>query len=189
MKTLKLIPLALLALLSFNSCSNDDSSQPVNEEELITTVIVTLTPEDGSQPVILTSRDLDGDGPSLPTFSNSGTISALKTYYGTVAVLNELSNPVEDISIEIAEEGTEHQFFFKAVDGLSGSFEYTDEDQNGNPIGLKFKFTPSANTQSGLLNVILKHNPNKWGKNVSIGDLTNAGGATDLEISFPVFAE
>ncbi|MDD3005411.1 type 1 periplasmic binding fold superfamily protein [Flavobacterium sp.] len=189
MKTLKLMPLALIALFSFNSCSNDDTSQPVNEEEIITTVTITLTPEDGSQAVILTSRDLDGDGPNMPIFTSTGTIAALKNYNGTVSILNELTTPVEDIALEIAEEGADHQFFYKAIEGLSGNFEYADEDENGNPIGLKFIFTPSANTQSGFLNLILKHNPNKLGQNVGSGDITNAGGATDIEVSFPVTVE
>ncbi len=60
MKTFKLVPMALIALFAFNSCSSDDS-KPVNEEEVITTVTVTLTPVGGGTPVVLTSRDLDGD--------------------------------------------------------------------------------------------------------------------------------
>ena len=190
MKNLKLVPLALIALLSFNSCSNDDNgSQPVNEEELITTVTLTFTPEGGGVPVILTSRDLDGDGPDAPVLTSSGNLIATTTYNGTVSLLNELAVPVDNISLEVEEEGDEHQFFFNTNGGLSGLFTYTDADVNGDPIGLKFTFTPSAAAQSGNLTIILRHEPNKAGENVATGDITNAGGATDLQVVFPVNIE
>lgn len=190
MKILKLVPFALIALLSFNSCSNDDnSSQPVNEEEVITTVTVTLTPEGGGTPVVLTSRDLDGDGPDAPVITSTGSVLALTTYNGTVSLLNELTNPADNISLEVEEEGADHQFFFNVSGGLSGTFAYADTDENGNPIGLKFKFTASENTQSGNLTIILRHEPNKTAANVANGNITNAGGETDLQVAFPVTAE
>jgi hypothetical protein len=37
-----------------------------NEEELITTVKVTLT--NGSNSIVLQSKDLDGDGPNAPMY-------------------------------------------------------------------------------------------------------------------------
>jgi len=190
MKTIKLLPFALIAVLSFNSCSSDDStSQPVNEEEVITTVTVTLTPEGGGTPVVLTSRDLDGDGPDAPVITSTGSIVALTSYNGTVSLLNELANPADNISLEVEEEGDEHQFFFSATAGLSGTFAYADQDANGDPIGLAFKFTASGNPQSGNLTVILRHEPNKAGANVAGGDITNAGGETDVQVTFPVTVE
>jgi hypothetical protein len=186
MKTFKLTSIALIALLSFNSCSNDDNSQPVNEEEVITTVTVTLTPEGGGTPVILTSRDLDGDGPNAPLITSTGSFMVSTTYNGTVSLLNELTTPIDNISLEVKEEGDEHQFFFSASGGLSGTFTYADLDVNNKPIGLDFKFTTSATAQSGNLTVILKHEPNKAGENVASGDITNAGGETDVQVSFPV---
>ena len=152
MKTIKLVPMALIALFAFNSCSNDDNAQPVNEEEVITTVSVTLTPLDGGTPVILTSRDLDGDGPNAPVITSMGNLVASKTYNGTVSLLNELTNPFDNISLEVLEEGDEHQLFFNAP-GV-GTFAYTDQDVNGKPIGLSFNFTTSANAQSGNFTVI-----------------------------------
>lgn len=185
MKTFKLIPIALIALLSFNSCSNDDS-KPVNEEEVITTVTITLTPVGGGTPVILTSRDLDGEGPDAPIITSTGSLIAMTPYNGTISLLNELTNPADNISLEVEEEGDEHQFFFSTSGGLTGTFAYGDTDNNGNPIGLDFTFTASANSQSGNLTVILKHEPNKSAENVASGDITNAGGETDVEEEFPV---
>ncbi len=186
MKTIKLIPMALIALLAFNSCTNDDDSKPVNEEEVITTVTVTLTPVGGGTPVILTSRDLDGDGPNAPVITSTGSLIPTTTYNGTVSLLNELTNPADNISLEVEEEGDEHQFFFNTSGGLTGIFTYSDTDVNGKPIGLNFTFTPSANATSGNMTVILRHEPNKSAANVAAGDITNAGGETDVEVQFPV---
>ena len=43
MKNSKLLSLLLIATLVFTSCDNDDP-EPVNEEEVITTLTATLTP-------------------------------------------------------------------------------------------------------------------------------------------------
>jgi hypothetical protein len=189
MKNFKLIPFALVALFAFNSCSKDDNVQPVNEEEVITTVTLTLTPEVGGTPVILTSRDLDGDGPNAPVITSTGNFTVSTTYNGVVSLLNELTTPVDNISVEVEEEGDEHQFFFSTSGSLSGTFAYADQDINGDSIGLSFKFTPSANAQSGNLTVILKHEPNKTAEGVAAGNIANAGGETDLQVSFPVIVE
>lgn len=184
MKNFKLIPMALVALFAFNSCSNDDDAQPVNEEEVITTVTMTLTPNGGGTPVILTSKDLDGDGPNAPVITSTGSFVATKTYNGSISLLNELTNPIDNISLEVEEEGDEHQFFYTAP-GV-GTFAYTDQDVNGKPIGLEFTFTASANAQSGNLTVILKHEPNKTAEGVAAGNIANAGGETDVQVVFPV---
>ncbi len=44
----KLYTYALIASLLFVSCSDDDDPVAVNEEEVITTMIVTLVPSDAS---------------------------------------------------------------------------------------------------------------------------------------------
>ncbi len=63
-KFMKIVWIALIAV-SFIACSNDDDNTPevVNEEEVITTLRVSLTGE-GSV-VTLESKDLDGDGPMI----------------------------------------------------------------------------------------------------------------------------
>ena len=38
---------------------------------------------------------------------------------------------------------------------------------------------------SGELQVVLRHEPDKFGANVSAGDITNAGGETDIEVMIP----
>ena len=85
MKKLRILTIATVAIISLNSCSNDD--KPVNEDEVITTVTTTLT--GGGQVITLTSRDLDGDGPNAPIITVSGDLTANTSYMGSVSFLNE----------------------------------------------------------------------------------------------------
>ncbi|BCY27607.1 type 1 periplasmic binding fold superfamily protein [Flavobacterium okayamense] len=180
MKHLKLTSFALLAFTLF-SCSNDDSG-PVNEEEVITTIRVTLT--NGGNTITLQSQDLDGDGPNAPVVTVSGNLDTSTTYLGSVEFLNELENPAEDITAEVEEEGVDHQLFFDLTNSL-GTITYDDVDDNGNPIGLEFNLV-TGSSGSGTLTVTLRHEPNKEASGVSDGDITNAGGSTDAEVSFPI---
>ncbi|RYD86178.1 MAG: type 1 periplasmic binding fold superfamily protein, partial [Sphingobacteriales bacterium] len=127
MKNLKISALALVTLISFASCSDDDAATPVNEEEVITTITATFTPAAGGTPIVLTSRDLDGDGPDAPVVTVSGNFATGASYNGSVTFLNELTSPAENITEEIHEEGDEHQLFYQGV----GIFTYTDADVNG----------------------------------------------------------
>jgi hypothetical protein len=186
MKKVKLTAVTLLiAAIFFTSCDNDDDNKPAptNEEELITTVQVTLT--SGAQVVTLTSKDLDGDdGPNPPQVSVSGNLTANTTYTGEVAFLNELKNPVEDITEEVEEEGPDHQVFYQANASL-GSFKYADSDTNGQPVGVAFSYK-TENATTGNITVTLRHMLNKSAAGVANGDITNAGGSTDAEVIFPV---
>jgi hypothetical protein len=181
MKNFKLIALLVIPTLFLTSCSNDDA--PVNEEEVITTVTTTLT--GGGQVITLTSRDLDGDGPNAPVVTVSGNLVAGTTYTGTTTFLNELESPAEDITIEVEEEGADHQVFYQLASSV-GTVTYTDTDENGKPIGLNFTLVAGTSGTTGTLTVTLRHLPNKSATGVSAGDITNAGGNTDAEVSFPI---
>ncbi|RAR46405.1 type 1 periplasmic binding fold superfamily protein [Flavobacterium lacus] len=184
MKNLKIMALALTAIFTFNSCSNDDS--PVVEEELITTLIATFV--GGGQTITLTSRDADGDGPNAPVITVSGNFAASTTYSGSVQFLNELENPAEDITEEIEEKDLEHQVFYQISNSL-GSFTYADFDTDGNPLGLEFTFVTGANLGTGNMTFTLRHLLNKNAAGVSAGNITNAGGSTDIEVTFPVIVQ
>jgi hypothetical protein len=163
------------------SCSTDDAV-PVNEEELLTTVEITLT--SNGQQVVLVSKDLDGDGPNEPVFTTTGNIMANTIYQGNIRFLNEAEIPAEDKTLEIAAEDFEHQVFYQLSSGL-GSVAYTDADENGNPIGLSFTYS-SGNIGSGNLTVILRHLLDKNAPGVADGLIENAGGSTDIQVVFPI---
>ena len=187
MKTIKLLSILFIASLVFTSCKDDDDLEPINEEEVITTLKATLTPIGGGTTVVLQSQDMDGDGPNTPVISVSGTLAINTSYAGIVEVLNELESPAEDITEEVLEEALEHQFFFTPTNNVA-SIEYNDTDADGNPIGVEFTLTTS-DAGSGNLTITLIHEPNKSGVDVSSGDITNAGGENDIEATFPIIVQ
>jgi len=182
MKKITQFALCLFALTVFFACEKDEPEIP-NEEELITTVTYTLTPESGGTPVMMTFQDLDGDGGNAPVISG-GTLAANTTYNGSLELLNEEESPAEDITEEIEEEDAEHQFFFTtSISGLTISYDDTDGD--GNPVGLATKLA-TTDAGSGNITIILRHEPNKSADGVADGTIDNAGGETDIEVTFDV---
>lgn len=165
------------------SCEKSDPVIP-NEEELITTLRFTLVPAGGGTPVIFSFRDLDGDGGNDPEITG-GTLIANTGYTGSLQLLNELDQPVINITDEIEEEAEQHQFFFNVSEGLNISVTYNDKDDGNNPVGLEtIVMTGTAST--GQITLILKHEPDKSAQGVAEGDITNAGGETDIEVQFNV---
>lgn len=176
-----------IILLTTGSCDKD----PVipNPEELITTMIYTLTPVGGvGSTVIYTFRDLDGDGGNPPVITVTGnggdTLVIGAIYNGTIELLNESTNPVVNITEEVESESENHQFFFDLV-GLHATVAYADTDANGFPVGLQTTVTPSG-PGSGSIGITLRHQPDKAAAGVSDGNIQNAGGETDIAVSFPV---
>lgn len=184
MNTIKLLTLLAVFAFTFTSCSDDDEAPaPVNEQEVITTMNVTLTDGNGTQKTLSITDD-DGDGPNAPVISTDD-LDANTIYQGTVEFLNELESPVEDITAEVDEEDEEHQVFYVPSSGLNVTVSYNDQDANGNPLGLDFELT-TGDASGGTLTVSLIHEGDKNAAGVSDGDPTNAGGETDIQAAFPV---
>ena len=170
------------ASLFFTGCDPDDPD-PIDPPELITTLNFTLTPDTGGTPVTMSFVDLDGDGGDSPMISE-GVLDANTTYLGSIELLNELESPAENITEEVEEEDEDHQFFFSSTTS-SVVIDYADEDADGNPLGLSNTLT-TGEPASGSITIILRHEPDKFGTDVSDGVITNAGGETDIEVTFSV---
>jgi hypothetical protein len=181
----------LLATLLLMSCGDDP--EPANEEELITTMRVTLVPVAGGSTVTLEFKDLDGVGANPPVYTytpNTGganpaaLLAAGTTYNASIVLLNETENPAENITEEIEEEADEHLFCFSS--SLSTlTIEYADTESDylsggGNRVvGLKSKWTTGA-AGTGTVTVVLRHQP---------GTKTGAcpgPGETDIEVTFAI---
>lgn len=181
-KSLKILGILGVAVL-VSQCGEDPVDP--NEEELITTLTVSLVDaNDASNTAELKFVDLDGEGGDAPTITGA-TLKASTTYNATISVLNESESPAENITTEIQKEDEEHQFFYVAGGGLNVTTSYSDKDSMDNPIGLKFEIVTGA-ASTGTLKVVLRHEPNKAATGVSAGDITNAGGETDIESTFEV---
>ncbi|PNW29163.1 type 1 periplasmic binding fold superfamily protein [Formosa algae] len=184
MNTVKLFTAALFATVLFTSCSSDDDTpEIVNEEEVITTLTVTLTPSGTGDVITLQTQDLDGDGPDDPVITVSGNLISGEVYQGSIVLLNETVDPAEDITEEVEDESDEHQFFYTVASTLDVSTEYTSFDDDGNPLGTTFTLTAGA-ASTGNLTFTLIHEPTKPNDG-----LTDAGGETDAEATFSVTVE
>ena len=179
MKNLKFLTAALFVISLFIGCSKDDAPEPVNEEEVITTLTVTLVPNDGSTAITLQIRDLDGDGPNAPVITN-GELAAGITYSGSIVLLNETEDPAENITEEVEEESLEHQFFYTTGGNLDITTSNENLDTNGNKLGTEFTLV-AGSVSSGTLTFTLRHEPTK--PNTGLDD---ADGETDISATFDV---
>lgn len=174
------LPLALFILI--NACDDDDPT-PENPEELITTLRMDFVPHGGGETIRFEFSDPDGDGGQPPVITTD-TLAAQTEYHATLTLLNEAASPTEDITAEILGEAEAHQFFFPTT-GVSMTFEYDDMDGGGNPVGVVSTWM-TGDAASGTLTVILRHEPDKNAPGVRDGDVTQAGGETDIEVEFSV---
>lgn len=183
--------LTLLGVLALFSCKKeddvlDDHHDEDHEEEVITTLNYTLISENGEDTVLFKFSDADGNGGNNPVIT-SDRLLANTIYSGTLELLNESESPAHNITEEIQEEADEHQFFFD-VNNASAAVTYADKDVNDLPIGLLTNLVTDS-ISTGTLTVILRHQPNKSAAGVSNGDITNAGGETDIEVNFAINVE
>lgn len=179
------LSILLLSSVLILSCKKDDP-KPVNEEEVLTTLILTFTPSDGSAIKYIMYKDLSPED-TAGSVITSDTLERNKTYTMTVSVLNETFTPTQNITAEIRSEGTEHQFFFiQNPLGLFSSLEYNDKDAEDNPIGLINVAKTSDSELSGTIRIVLRHELLKLGIGVPDGDITNAEGETDIDVTLPV---
>ena len=175
----KYLLVGLLSVVIISCSKDDDSPEPINEEEVITTMTVVLNPGN----ITLKSQDLDGDGPNAPNVTVSGNLSANTTYTGSVTFLNELESPAEDITEEVEEEDDKHQVIFVSS-GVALSVSDLNTDGNGNDLGTQFSLSTAA-AGSGTLRIVLRHEPTK----PNDGTLAGAAGETDIDVSFNVTVE
>lgn len=188
---LKYLSIVLIAATSITGCKKDGDDPivpplPTNEEELITTLRLHFRSANDVEHFQFAFIDLDGDGGNAPLFATD-TLSADSIYTVEIEVLDESGTTVDDITAEILAEDEDHQFFFQ-VTGVNTTVGYSDADSNGNPIGISTAWNVGA-AGSGSVTVTLIHEPDKEATGVSGGDITNAGGETDIEISFPLVIE
>jgi len=179
---INLLAFAFLAL-TFSACSSDDDRpEEVNEEEVITTVSVRLANSAGIT-TTLASVDLDGDGPNPPVVTISGPLTANTSYTGTVGFFNDAESPAENITLEVEEEDDEHQVFFTIAGLPNTTAAYANFDGDNNPLGTMFTLQ-TGEAGSGNVTITLRHEPTK--PNTGLAD---AGGETDIEVTFAVDVE
>lgn len=190
----------LVALVAAFSAACGDPGGGEDANELITRVELTFAPAGGGSAQTFRFDDDDGDG-GYPGMSETVTLIAGTSYELTVAFQNALEDPPEDITLEVRDEGIEHQVFFtgSAVVGPATAnttgpllHAYADTDDNGLPLGLTSAITASAG--SGELVVTLRHMPPEAppeksansAAQVAAGGFAAIGGSSDAQVTFVV---
>jgi len=182
----------LLATMLLVGCGDDP--EPANEEELITTLLVTLTPDGGGNEVTLKFYDADGDGPIAPVYTynpnvaginSAAVLQASKNYSASIVLLNETENPIEDVTEEIEEEADEHLFCFTTnLNSLTISYNDTEADYiaggSSKPVGLLTTWSVGPAIGTGTVTILLRHQPG-----TKTGSCPGSG-ETDIEVTFNV---
>lgn len=186
-------------------CPNvEDPPAPGNEQEVITSVALTFTPASGGAALDFAHADPENDGdPAIDTIA----LAAGTTYALSVQFLNDLEDPPEDITAEVAEESDEHQLFIYG-DGVEGpatgtnadhlvTQAYDDQDANALPVGLD-NTIEVVTAGSAELKVMLRHLPPQNNAAVKVAglaeDFASGGSAAlpgdiDADVTFPLTAE
>jgi len=185
-----LVALMLIPSVLLVACNDDEGPMDSGpgDEELITSVQLSFMPvmaPDGDE-FVLKFTDLDGPGGNAPVIEGD-TLMANTAYSFALSLSSALDTqgePLMDVNAEVTTEGVDHQVFY-SVPGDLGTFIVLDTDADGNPLGLRGTFQ-AGSTGNGTVSVILRHEPNKTASGVADGDITNAGGETDVEVNFPL---
>ena len=164
-----------VAALTVTSCKPDPIVD--NEEEVITKLTLTLKDAAGKTSTF-SWNDPDGaNGVQKPTIDNINLV-ANTAYTATVKLENGTVTPAANITDEVQKESNDHLFVY-TFDKSNVTVEITDKDANGKPLGIATKVTTKA-AGDGKLRIVLKHLP------TDKSNATNPGGATDIDVEFPV---
>ncbi len=201
-------------LLLSGGCADVDHDHDDHDHDhgAVTTLVLLFTPTDGGETLEFTWADPDAaadpevDDILLPDASDHNHHDA-QTYDLAVEVYNELEDPVEDVTPEIADQADQHQFFFtgSAVEGpATGAngdaiiqHDYADADSDGLPLGMDNSIT-TLDWGSGELVVTLRHLPLEDGEPVKVDGLAEdvasdgfsaIGGDNDIQVTFPITVE
>jgi hypothetical protein len=159
LRRLAFLPI-LAATLTLTACDSNDPEEDegAGEEEVISLVRITLTPQGGGTSVTAEARfneDESEDGPPGTLRLQPGV-----TYNGTIDLQNTFETPPESITAEIREEDEAHRFFYTAEGDVADNVAVTitDRDGNGDPLGLTFTVVVSGGaSESGGMRVKLRH--------------------------------
>lgn len=197
--------LAALAVVALPLATGCDVQNPdeLNENEVITTVVLTFSPQAGGDALEFRWADPESDGSPV---IDEIVLQDADDYDLTVSFLNELEDPAEDITEEVAQEADEHQVFFTGT-GVDGPAQdnpgaplthvYADTDGEGLPVGLDNTMATNADG-AGTLVVTLRHLPPEdddavkvpgLAEDVASGGFDAIGGDTDAQVTFEILVE
>jgi hypothetical protein len=145
---------------------------------------VVFTPVGGGSAVTFLFSDPDGDGGNAPTIT-APALRARTTYNVSISLMQDKGTMREDKTAEIRAEADEHQIFFVINPATLMTHRYTDADKNNRPLGLSNVIETQA-AGNGTLRIVLRHDLNKAFPGLNSSNFQQAGGETDIDVTFPV---
>ncbi|MCS7019181.1 MAG: hypothetical protein RMJ87_09960 [Cytophagales bacterium] len=173
----------LLTIVVLSGCNRKDP-EPENEKEEINRMEVVFTPVTGGNSVTFLFSDPDGEGGNPPTIT-APPLRARTTYNVTITLSKDKDGKREDKTAEIRAEADEHQFFFIINPATLMTHRYDDVDKNNRPLGLR-NIVETQAAGSGTMRIVLRHDLNKAFPNLNNTNFQQAGGETDIDVTFPV---
>ncbi len=179
--------------ITWNITVVDDAAAPEceNEEEVIDKITLTFTRVDGGATITAIASDPDGPGPQDLVVEDI-SLAQDKTYEMAITLENTIEG--EDITEEIKEEDEDHLFLFAwtgdiftdpmgdgNIDNRTDAVNYNDQDSNGLPVGLSTNFTVTAESATGTLRIVLKHQPDIKSATSGFDE-----GGTDVDITWNI---
>ena len=165
-----------VSIIATVSCNKDDDPTG-NEEELITTLRLTMRETGSATTKVFEFKDTDGPGGNPPVKFDNIVLNASKTHTCTIEVLNESVSPAEDITSEIIAEADDHQFYFEPAVAKIDVVNL-NTDSKGLPLGVSSTWN-TGTVGNGTIKITLKHKPGIK----AAGDAVTKG-ETDIEVIF-----
>ena len=187
----------VLALFAFTACQSDDP-EAENDGEVITDVTLSfqeLNQSGTPTGPVLTFSASDPQGIEVgttPTIDDV-TLTKGKSYEMKITVRNSIEN--EDITAEIRTEAAKHQFYFLGTAFVGSSIlTYTYADPSGDLIGLvgNVVVAQSPGFNNANMRIVLRHDLDKnfpGATNPNFENFVQAGGESDLDITFPLILQ
>lgn len=175
---LKLLLVIAAFALAITSCKKD--SVDANDNEVITTVQLQITPVGGGTALTYKWEDLDGPGGTSPVIDRI-TLATSKTYTVQVMLYDKTKTPPVVTSDEVRKEAVDHRLYFEPSAGANITVTNLDNDPNGIPLGLMSTFT-TGSAATGTMKVTLRHYEN--GGKAAVDLVSSTKSSTDAETTF-----
>jgi hypothetical protein len=179
-RILQSIFILLIFSLVITACKKDVGES--NDEELITTMVVTCTPQGGGAPLEFKFVDLDGPGGN-DALQDIIFLEPNKTYNVAITLLNESANPAEDITEEVEEENQAHRFYYEPSLNSTVAVSDLNNDDDGAPLGTTCVWTTGAEGVSGI-KITLRHYPGNPPDKQTPDPVNSPKSSTDISVDF-----
>lgn len=171
---------AVLLLAYLFSCKGKEESPNPNEEnELITTVKLVFM-DDSGKTHTFQWKDLTPNDPA-GRIIDTIRLADSTMFTGQIEFWDETKSPAVNITAEVEEESKDHLVVYKTIAPLTGDqiqITRTDRDSKGLEVGLKFS-AQTKKSGNGGLQVLLRHQP-------GVKDGTENPGDTDVDVELPI---